>query len=247
MTIIIANWKMNLNVPQSSAYFVKLSETVIPNESAEIVLCPTFLALQTLHLQNDLGKFKLGAQNCNALDDGALTGEVSAGMLVGVADYIIIGHSERRQNFSETDHDVNQKIKAALRHGLRPILCIGERKNESVEEVLQTQLNGGLSGVRPDQIDQIIIAYEPISAIGSGQTPTMDEIAHAIQIIRAHIFAMFGTGANVKLAYGGSVDDSNVADILDIKGINGLLVGGASLDAVKFVRIVEEVKIAGEK
>ena len=247
MNIIVANWKMNLNVPESSAYFVKLSELITDDDGAEIVLCPTFLALQTLHLQNNANKFKLGSQNCNALDSGPLTGEVSAKMLAGIVDYVIVGHSERRCKFGETDHDVNQKIKAVLGRGLIPILCIGERQNESIEETLQTQLNGGLSGIRSDQISQVVIAYEPVYAIGSRQIPTMGEIAHAVQIIQSHIASMFGVNAEARIIYGGSVDDSNAIEILSIAGVDGLLVGRASLDAVKFARIVKEVRIARGK
>jgi len=239
MKIIVANWKMNLNVPESYAYFVRLSEAIEPGPDVEVVLCPTYLALQTLNMQNIPGRFKLGAQNCNAEDKGAQTGEVSAAMLVGVADYVIVGHSERRKLFGETDYQINRKVLAALRHGLKPILCIGEDKNEDIDETLRCQIDSGLLCVRPEQIGQIIIAYEPVYAIGSGRTSSMNDIAKAVGIIKSQINYMFGSDAETKITYGGSVDETNTAEILSIPGVDGLLVGGASLNVVKFAKIVE--------
>jgi triosephosphate isomerase len=242
MKTIIANWKMNLNVPASVAHFVKLSEVVAADDSIEVVLCPTYLALQTLNIENKVGKFKLGAQNCNAQDNGALTGEVSAEMLVGVATHVIIGHSERRRKYGETDQDINQKVLAALRHNLKPILCIGENQNEPMEDTLRRQLDGGLMGLSADQLDQVIIAYEPVAAIGVGRALSLVDIEHATEIIASQIDYMFGQNLPTKIIYGGSVDEMNSADILSINKINGLLVGGASLDVYKFAKIVEIAK-----
>lgn len=242
MKTIVANWKMNLGVPSSVAHFVRLSEQIATNDNVEVVLCPTYLALQTLNLENQNGQFKLGAQNCNAEDAGALTGEVSAEMLVGVASHVIVGHSERRKKYGETDHDVNQKLLAVLRHNLTPILCIGEDKGESATDVLRQQLDGGLTGVNTRQIGQVIIAYEPIAAIGSGHAPNVGDIARVVEVIKSQLTYMFGRNISAKILYGGSVDDRNAENILLINGIDGLLVGGASLDAPKFAKIVEIAK-----
>jgi len=269
MKIIVANLKMNLNVPASAAYFVELGEalnsigsphqllalhdqystSLRPGVGAgqadpiEIVVCPTFLALQTLNMLNDPKIFSLGAQNCSGSEDGAYTGEVSASMLAGIAEYVIVGHSERRRLLHETDHEINQKVLAALRHGLKPILCVGEDRNEDADDVLRRQLDGGLSAVQTNQLDQVLIAYEPVYAIGSGRTAIAGDISRAVNTIKSQVEYMFGAGT--RILYGGSVDDTNASQMASINGIDGLLVGGASLNVLKFAKIVNEMRKAG--
>ncbi|GHU08753.1 triosephosphate isomerase [Alphaproteobacteria bacterium] len=259
---------MNLGVPESLAHLGRLSELITDTDGVEVVLCPTFLSLlavkarqQSLdspiksandktdwilgQAQND-GRILFGAQDCFPADTGVFTGAVSAAMLAGIADYCLVGHSERRQIFHETDDDVNQKLLATIRHGIRPILCIGEGQNEPVEDVLRSQIDAGLHSVRVDVLDQITIAYEPVWAIGNGRTPTVDDIASAVSIIRSQIEYMYGRNARIRVLYGGSVDENNAEQILNIRDVDGLLVGGASLDATKFARIVEIASRVGE-
>jgi triosephosphate isomerase len=243
---VVGNWKMNLNVPESLAHLGRLSELIKNTDGVEVVLCPTFLSLLAVRVKGR-DKFRFGAQNCSASDSGARTGEVSASMLKGIAEYVIVGHSERRQIFHETDGIINQKLLAAIHHGIRPILCIGEEQNQPAEDVLRSQIDGGLHSVRPNVLDQIIIAYEPIWAIGSGRTPTVDDIASAANIIRSQIKYMYGRDAKIRVLYGGSVDENNALEILGAGGVDGLLVGGASLNPQKFATIVEIASRVGDR
>ncbi len=244
-SLIVANWKMNLNVHEASLFLHKLDKTVKSRRAAEVILAPTMLALQTLSVQLDYRKFKLAAQNLYWRDHGAFTGEVSAYQLKGIVQYAIIGHSERRHIFHERERDIRNKVQAALRNGIKPILCIGETVSERADgettEVVHDQLTSGLANVTAEELKNIVIAYEPVWAIGTGDNATPHDVITAERSIRRHLAHLYGRKAasQVRLLYGGSVTTDTAATYLAIAGIDGLLVGGASLDAVGFSQIVE--------
>lgn len=250
-TYIVGNWKMNLNVGESSLYLHKLLKRLKIARGLEVVIAPTTLALQPLSLQIDRKRLKLAAQNCYYQDFGAYTGETSVSALKGVADYVIIGHSERRNIFKETDKDIRNKVAAAIRNNITPILCIGETESEKTfgetKDVLRDQLLGGLSEVSTEDLKKVIIAYEPVWAISSTKGSRMagpDDIAESIKIIREQLKALYGKAATdeIPLLYGGSVNPSNAGAYLMIPGVNGLLIGGSSLIADHFIDIIETAK-----
>ena len=231
---IAANWKMNLLIDEG----VRLAEFIIKNYSGdkEVVLIPPSTHLHKIGEAIGVENFYLGAQNCYMEESGAFTGEISPKILkesLG-CEYVILGHSERRKYFSETDEMVNKKSKAAISFVLKPIICIGEtleeRKLGVTNEVLGKQIQNSI----PDNasLDNYILAYEPVWAIGTGLTPTEAEIEDAHSFIREKI------GQGVKILYGGSANDSNAKEITSINNVDGLLVGGASLDAEKFLKIL---------
>lgn len=242
--LIIGNWKMHLNTHQASLYLLKLEDAVPAHRDVETVLCPNFLVLQSLSLQLNHRKFQLGAQNCYWRDEGAFTGEVSATMLRGLVDYVIVGHSERRHVFNEHDASVRHKIQAVLRNGMKPVLCIGEtaaeRTSKETLDVLHGQLVSGLANVTSEEIPNIVIAYEPVWAIGTGDNAQAQDVEKAAKIIRKNIASLYGQKAaeQVRILYGGSVDSHNCEPYLRIKDIDGILVGGASLKAPVFSAIV---------
>ena len=245
---IIGNWKMNLNVHEASLFVMKLAEGLPIRRDIETVICPPFIALQPLSLQINHRQMKLGAQDCYWRDSGAFTGEVSATQLRGLAQYVLVGHSERRNVFGEDDHEIRFKVQAALRNGLTPVLCIGEtameRNDGDTEHVINDQLVSGLLNVGSDQIHEVLIAYEPVWAISTSDKPTLPnphDIEKAVKIIRAQVTHLFGqeAGKNIAVLYGGSVDKDNARTYLSIDGINGALVGGKSLIAPEFIGIVE--------
>lgn len=244
--LIVGNWKMNLNTHEASLYVHKLSTSIETHRDVEVVLAPTLLVLQSLSLQVDRRQFKLAVQNFYWRDNGAFTGEVSAMQLRGVVDYAIVGHSERRHIFGETDKDIRSKVQAAIRNDIRPILCIGETANERAEgetmSVLHDQLVGGLANITSDELDQVTIAYEPVWAIGTGKNAMPDDVIKAVAAIRGQMKHLYGASAadSVRVLYGGSVTADSAADYLAIEGIDGLLVGGASLDAHAFGEIVRK-------
>lgn len=243
--LIVGNWKMNLNVNDSSLYVAKLAEMIQVRRDVEVVLCPNMLALQPLSLQVNHRQFKLGAQNCYWRDEGAFTGEVSANMLRGLAQYVLVGHSERRNIFAETDRDIRFKTQAIVRNGMRPILCVGETSFERSEgdtmHVLNDQVVSGLLNIASDELDEVVIAYEPVWAIGTGESANPKDVSDAASIIRSQVTQLYGKGAgdSIQILYGGSVDHSNAASYLRAKGIDGLLVGGASLRANEFSDIIK--------
>ncbi|MDN5819510.1 MAG: triose-phosphate isomerase [bacterium] len=243
---IIGNWKMNLDIQEASLYLNKLSDKVKSHRDVEVVLAPTMLALPTLSLQINHRQFKLSAQNFYYHDKGAYTGEVSATQLRGVVSYGFVGHSERRHVFHETDKDFRSKVQAALRNKIRPVLCIGEtaseRANGETHDVLHDQLTGGLANVTSDELEQVIVAYEPVWAIGTGDNAMPADVTKAVKAIRSQIRHLYGDKASkaIPVLYGGSVTDSSAADYLKIDGVDGLLIGGASLDPEAFSSIVEK-------
>lgn len=250
--LIVGNWKMNLNTHEASLYVHKLAGLVKVHHKVEVVLAPTLLALQSLSLQIDHRQFKLAVQNLYFRDSGPYTGEVSAAQLHGVVQYAIIGHSERRHIFGETDKDVRGKVQAAIRNNIRPILCIGETAIERTEgetsHILHDQLVAGLANITSEEFDQLVIAYEPVWAIGTGDNAAPSEVTKAIQAIRRNIEHLYGKKAasSVSVLYGGSVTASSAADYLALDNVDGLLIGGASLDAHVFSDIIEKAhKAAG--
>lgn len=250
-TYIIGNWKMNFTVHEASVFVHKIDDTIDLHSDVEIVLAPTLLALQAISLQIDPQKFKLAAQNVYWRDHGAFTGEVSAHQLRGLVQYAIVGHSERRNLFGETGKDVGNKVQAAVRNHIKPIVCIGEtaleRKDNETGAILHDQLVAALHGVTSEDMRSVVIAYEPVWAISNGKdfgghkTPTPDDLAEAQHIIRRQIEHMFGAkvAEEVPVLYGGSVSSSNARSYLGVTGIDGLLIGGASLKEKEFTAIIE--------
>lgn len=237
---------MNLNMQEASLYVHQLSKLVKTHRDVEVVLAPTALTLQSLSLQVNFRQFKLAAQNFYWRDSGAYTGEISATQLRGIVQYALVGHSERRHVFHESDKDIRAKVQAAIRNHLTPILCVGEtafeRSEDETQAVLHDQLIGGLANVTSDELEQIVIAYEPVWAIGTGQNALPVDVSYAIRAIRSQIKHLYGQKAadNIQVLYGGSVTTDSAADYLALPDVDGLLVGGASLDAHAFSEIVKK-------
>jgi len=244
--LIIGNWKMNLGVHEASLYLHKLSKEVKIHRNVEVVLAPTMLGLQTLSLQVNTRQFKLAAQNFYWRDHGAYTGEVSATQLRGIVSYGLVGHSERRHVFHETDKDTRAKVQAAIRNGIRPVLCVGETISErtagETKDVIHDQLLGGLANITSEELPQVVIAYEPVWAIGTGNNALPTDVVEGVVSIRNQLKHLYGAKAanEVQVLYGGSVTADSAADYLALHGVDGLLVGGASLDARAFTTIVEK-------
>jgi triosephosphate isomerase len=244
--MIVGNWKMNLNIHEASLFLHKLSKTVKVHRDVEVVLAPSMLMMQSLSLQVNFRQFKLAAQNFYWRDHGSFTGEVSASQLRGIVQYALVGHSERRNIFHENDKDIRNKVAAAIRNEIKPILCIGEtaweRSNGETHEVLHDQLIGGLSNITSEELDKVIIAYEPVWAIGAGHTARPDEVVSAAKSIRRQIEHLYGKKAaeNLHILYGGSVTSDSASEYISLPGIDGLLMGGASLDGNEFTDIVKK-------
>lgn len=250
--LIVGNWKMNLNVHDASIFIHHLAKEIPVHRDVEVVLAPTLLALQSISLQIDRRQFKLAAQNLYWRDEGPFTGEVSAAQLHGLVDYAIIGHSERRHIFHEHDKDIRSKVQAALRSGIKPILCIGETAHErtagETNDVIHNQLLGGLANVTSEELGHVVIAYEPVWAIGTGNNATPDDVVKAIRLIRRQINHLYGQSAadSLRVLYGGSVNADNSRTYLQAEGVDGLLVGGASLNKHQFEAITVAAHSAGD-
>lgn len=246
-TLLVANWKMNLNVSQASLLVHRLQERTRIHRNVEIVLAPSLLALQPMSLQIDRRKFRLAAQNAYYKDDGAFTGEVSFTMLRDLVHYAIIGHSERRIYFGESLPLIRDKVAAAIRNEIAPILCIGETKQERKEghtkQVLHDQLTTALANLTSHEVTNVVIAYEPVWAISTfgGELAKPSHIAEVISYIRSQIRELYGdkVAQAVRVLYGGSVDDNTVRGYLEVEGCDGALVGGASLNPYKFAGIID--------
>lgn len=242
--IIAGNFKMNKTVAES-VVLIEEMKPLVKDAKCDVVVCPTFLALDAVIKAAKGSNIKVGAQNMHYEENGAFTGEVAPAMLkdMGV-EYVIIGHSERRQYFNETDETVNKKIKAAYSHAIKPIFCIGEtlsdREGNITEKVLGNQVKLGLDGLTKEQVEKLVIAYEPIWAIGTGKTATADQANDTIAFIRATVGGMFGNDVSEKLRiqYGGSVKPSTIKEQMGKSDIDGGLIGGASLKAEDFAGIV---------
>ncbi len=250
-TYIIANWKMNFTPGEASLYLHRLEGRIQPSRNVQVILAPSTVSLQPLSLQINRRQFKLAAQNFYWRDYGAFTGETSISQLRGFVDYAIVGHSERRYIFNESEEDIAQKVAAALRNNLTPILCIGEtameRRDGETAAAIYSQLTNGLHEVSKEDISKIIIAYEPVWAISSNKNarPAKPaDIDEAQALIRKHISKLYGKsiGEEIPILYGGSVNSDTAGGYLTIEGIDGLLIGSASLIADSFCAIVETAK-----
>lgn len=250
-TLLIANWKMNFTTGEASLFTHKLNREITNHRNVEMVLAPSILALPTLNLQIDHRKFRLAAQNLYWRDEGAYTGEVSAHQLHGLVKYAIIGHSERRHIFKEHDKDIRAKVQAAVRNDIIPVLCVGETAAEKTAgettAILHDQITAGVANLTAEEIETMVIAYEPVWAISSGKnfashaTPTTRDIEKVAKNIRSVIEHLYGKKAAkaIRVLYGGSVSSSNATTFLQSLAIDGFLIGGASLRINEFQAIVE--------
>ena len=243
--VIAGNWKMFKTNSEAGAYVAEFLPLVADAGGVEIIICPPFTSLAEVRRETEGSRVRVGAQNAHFEPEGAYTGEISLGMLkeIGITD-VILGHSERRQYFCENDEDLARKVSAALAAGIRPILCVGEsdreRESGKTEEKLSAQLRGGLATITADQLAGMIVAYEPIWAIGTGKTATPGIAQQTIAFIRATLREMFGDAAgSVRILYGGSVKPGNIGELMAEADIDGALVGGACLSAADFSQIVK--------
>ena len=243
--VIAGNWKMNM-LPNEAINFIEEFAPLVKDTKHEVILCVPYTDLFYALLNAQNTNIKIGAQNMHWEEKGAYTGEVSAQMLKSIGvEYVIIGHSERRQYFAETDETVNKKIKSALANDLKPIVCVGEtleqREQGVTEKIITTQVEKALEGISAEDLNKIIIAYEPIWAIGTGKTATKEDANDTIKQIRKKLAEIYGQNEaeRVIIQYGGSVKSSNAKELFEMSDIDGGLVGGASLKAEEFSKIVK--------
>ncbi|MEX2043773.1 MAG: triose-phosphate isomerase [Opitutus sp.] len=243
--LIAGNWKMNKTSADGVALVRDIVADVGKQSDVDVVVCPPFTALESAAKELEGSNVKIGAQNMHFEDSGAFTGEISAPMLRAIfATHVILGHSERRTYFGETDELVNKKVLAALKNQLRPIFCVGEtlaeREAGSTLKVVQRQVERGLEGVGGEQAQSIVVAYEPVWAIGTGKVATTDQAQEVHAFIRGLLVKLFGelVAQKVRILYGGSMKPSNAPELLTQKDIDGGLIGGASLEARSFVELV---------
>jgi triosephosphate isomerase len=248
--LISGNWKMHHNHFEAIQAVQKLSYRLTPedHQAVDVSVHPPFTDLRSIQTLIDADEIPLllGAQNCHWEEKGAFTGEVAPPMLAKLAvSLVIVGHSERRELFGETDDTVNKKVKAVLKHGMTPIMCCGETLDEREQEMAEAKVHGqvteGLAGVKADDVAGLVIAYEPIWAIGTGRTATPDDAQTMCALIRSTVAGKWGAeaGASVRVQYGGSVKPTNAADLLTQPDVDGALVGGASLDPDDFARVCQ--------
>ena len=242
--IVAGNWKMNMLTGEAVELAAEVMRSLDDSSPAEVLLCPPFTALRAVGETIRSGPPKLGAQNVHWESGGAFTGEISAPMLRDLAcDYVIVGHSERRTLFHETDENVLRRVEAILAAGMRPIVCVGEtleqREAERTEEVVRVQVENGLRGFG-ERLREIVVAYEPVWAIGTGRTASPDQAQQAHAFIRGLLGEMAGAGVAeaVRIQYGGSVKPSNAEELFALPDVDGGLIGGASLKADSFAAIV---------
>ncbi|HVS79064.1 MAG TPA: triose-phosphate isomerase [Candidatus Saccharimonadales bacterium] len=252
--LIVGNWKMHLNASQASLLVHHLHEKIQIQKNIEIVLAPSMLVIQPISLQLDRRKFRLAAQNAYFQDEGPFTGEVSFTMLRELVHYGIVGHSERRHVFHEDLDMIRDKVAAAVRNGITPILCVGEtgpeREEGETKQVLHDQLMTALSNLTAEEVAEMVIAYEPVWAISDGSnfkehlTAKPDQVAEAVKYIRGYVKDVFNEKAAEKLRilYGGSTVPEVVSGFLDVPAVDGFLVGGASLNYHLFSEIVENAR-----
>lgn len=241
--IIAGNWKMNKTIKEAMD-FVNDVKDKVQNDKVEAVICAPFTLLKDLKEATKGTNIKIGAQNMHYADNGAFTGEIAPNMLKELdIDYVVIGHSERREYFNETDETVNKKVLKALEVGIDPILCCGETLEEreagKTKEVCKVQVEKALENVSKDDLEKVVIAYEPVWAIGTGKTATSEDANDVIKYIREVVANLYGNLANkVRIQYGGSVKPQNVAEIMAQSDIDGALVGGASLESSDYTKLV---------
>ncbi len=252
--IIAGNWKMNKTITEALELVRKLGMEVKDVKDVDIVVCPVFTALYSVGQEVVGSNIRLGAQNLFWEEKGAFTGEISAAMLKDAnCEYVIIGHSERRNIFKETNEYVNKKIKAALNAQLLPIVCVGERLEERQRgktfEVVADHINGAFDGLSADDLKNIVIAYEPVWAIGTGQNASPEQAQEVHAFIRKIIADNFGgeIASNMRIQYGGSVKPENIKSLIDQPDIDGALVGGASLKAESFLQMIKVVSVSPVK
>ncbi len=243
--MVAGNWKMNKGLYETRDLIRELYPLLHAVEGVDVVICPPFVGLGVARREVQDSTIKLGAQNMHWANSGAFTGETSPLMLKELCEYVILGHSERRAMFGETDETVNKKVLAALAHGLKPIVCVGETLEENqggiTAEVVSRQVRADLEGLTQEQAEQLVIAYEPVWAIGTGLAAT-PEGANAVHkdVIRPILREMFGEeiGDGMRILYGGSVTPANAAELFGQSDIDGGLIGGASLKAESFIALV---------
>lgn len=247
--IIAGNWKMNLTSAEGAELTTAIIHDVGNKTDVTVVVCPPFTALTRVGKTLENSNIQLGAQNMHPEASGAYTGEVSAAMLRDLfVNYVILGHSERRQYFGETDAFINRKVKTALDNNLKPILCVGETLEEreagKTLAVIRTQIEGCLEGIKPDHSDNLIIAYEPVWAIGTGKTATPEQAQEVHAAIRKMLAEKLSAthASGIRILYGGSMKPSNADDLLAQPDIDGGLIGGAALEAKSFVKLVESAQ-----
>ena len=242
--IMAGNWKMN-NTPDEAKALIEELIPLVKDAKCDVVVCPTYVCLETVKKLIAGTNIKIGAQNMHWEEKGAFTGEISPKMLVAMGmDYVILGHSERRQYFAETDETVNKKTLAAVAHNLIPIICVGEtleqREAGVTADLVRTQTKAALKGLTAEQVKDVVIAYEPVWAIGTGRTATSADANEVIGIIRKAVEEDFGGEAAgaVRIQYGGSMNPGNATELMGMPEIDGGLIGGASLKAVDFSKVV---------
>lgn len=244
--ILAGNWKMHKNRQEAAELATALRDSVGSYTDADVVLCPVYTSIDAVVDTVKGSNIKVGAQNCHFEEQGAFTGEISVAMLkeAGV-EFIIIGHSERRQYFNETDKDINAKAKTIYKHGLTPIICVGEtleqRESDKTSDVITTQVTGCLADLPADKVAASVIAYEPVWAIGTGKTASKEQAQEVHALIRNLVAKLYdqATADAVRIQYGGSVKPANVRELMDQPDIDGALVGGAALDPESFTAIVK--------
>ena len=242
--VIAGNWKMHYT-PEEAVNVINELKPLVKDATCEVVICPTFVCLDAALKAAKGSNVKIAAQNMHFEEKGAFTGEVAPGMLQAMGvDYVVLGHSERREYFNETDVALNKKVKAAFAHNLLPILCCGEsleqRENGTTNQIISAQIKADLEGLSKDLAEKVIVAYEPIWAIGTGKTATKEQANETIAAIREVLAEMFGkeVADKVRIQYGGSVKPDTIKDQMSMSDIDGALVGGASLVAQDFAKIV---------
>ena len=242
--LIAGNWKMHKTVPEAEAYIQGLLPRVSTADGVDVAICASFTALQALVDSVRGSRVEVYAQNMHQAPQGAFTGEISAAMLTDVDVHgVVLGHSERRQHFNETDRALSEKVPAAMNAGIKPILCVGETEDErergDTERKLRHQVQEGLEKLETQRLGDVVIAYEPIWAIGTGKVATPDQAQEAIAFVRALVADRDREQAErTRILYGGSVSPDNAGELLGLPDVDGALVGGASLDAAVFAKIV---------
>ncbi|MBN8570793.1 MAG: triose-phosphate isomerase [Ignavibacteria bacterium] len=249
--LIAGNWKMNLDITHSEVLVKALKDNIHESyfDKCDVLICPPFTSLMVCNSMIKGTKMKLGAQNLYWEKDGAYTGEISATMLTSAGcEYVIIGHSERRQYFGETDETVNKKSKKALENNLKPILCVGESLSQREEGIfkgiVENQIKAALEGITKEHMKDFVIAYEPVWAIGTGLNASTEQISEMNMIIGDTIGELYDseTAVSLLILYGGSVNDKNAEEIFSTCGVDGALIGGASLKSENFINIIKSIK-----
>lgn len=247
--LVVGNWKMNLTVPESTVLIEKLKKELTKLKAVEVVICPSFLDIYPASKQLAESSVQLGAQDLFYEEEGAYTGGVSPVALSHFVKYVIVGHSERRMHFGDTDKVVAKKVEAAVAHDLSPVICVGETLHEKEDGlskvVVMNQLETAISHLTASEIAEVAIAYEPVWAIGTGHVCKPADAENMAANIRGLIKALYGEKAagGVRVLYGGSVTDENAADFAKLKQVDGVLVGGASLDHAKFTKIAKAFEL----